>query len=158
MQDRPISSLWFTWYLLSDLDGRLQRLRRAHRVLIATGVGLDAWEREMYGVAESLDEALHYAQAAGIDSPEACPDLLPERALPWPARGLHLWWTTRETLHQTDALLQVLRADVARALKRLGDSDPDASWFEADDGAPSSRRRRGSLNPRSTSSRVIAAG
>ena len=89
MPENSISSLWFTWYLLSDLEGSLKRLRQPHQVIMATGLGLDGWERQMLSVAESLDDALRNAQDAGLDVHDLCPDLLPSRTLPWPLRGLH---------------------------------------------------------------------
>ena len=159
MRENPISSLWFTWYLLSDLDGRLQRVRRTQQLLIALGIGLAAWERQMLAITESLDDALRHAQRADIDINEVCPDLLPIHTLPWPARGLHLWWSTRDALAEAEALTQSLRRLVAHAIQqRIGDSDPDPTWFAEGEGTTASRRGRGSLNRRSTSSRVIAAG
>jgi len=156
----PISSLWFTWYLLSDLEGQLTQARRATQVFIGTGVGVDVWERRMFDIATNLDAAIQHAQDAGIDTTATSPDdLLPLHTLPWPARGLHLWWSTREALLQAEQVTKRLRAQVAHELElRVGDAGPDASHFAKGDGSTSSRRGRGSVNPRSSSSRVIAAG
>ncbi len=156
---KPVSSLWYAWYLLSDLDGQIKQVRRGTQVLIGTGLGLDSWSRRVMAIEQGLGSAIRHAQDAGIDTAAICPDLLPLRPLPWPATGLHLWWTTREALAEADRVTRALRSRVARELKgRVGDSGPRASWFAEGEGSGSSRLRRGSVNPRSSGSRVIAAG
>ncbi len=148
------SSLWFAWYLLADVHSTL----RPPPLTVAVGIGVDAYERQLFHAADQLQQARDAAADAGIELPDEV-DLFPMPG-PFPARGPMLWWRARGPVAHARASIRLLRQRLAHTLRdqvsRAG-SKPQRSWFAPDDPGAHTRRR-GSLNPRQRTVANYAAG